>query len=104
MIKIIKTLIFTIILLISANTIAQSIVIQDYTIVYNELAHKYSNIRLSILDSNKDTLATVKNADVCIKRIEEYCDCIINDNIKYQFYMLSRETYDVKQIFNINKK
>ena len=96
----IKTLIFAILLLISANTIAQSIVIQDYTIVYNELAHKYSNLRLSILNSNNDTLATAKNAEVCIKRVEEYCDCLINDNIKYQFYILSRETHDVKQIFD----
>ena len=96
----IKRLIFTILILISANTIGQSIVIQDYTIVYNELAHKYSNLRLSILNNNSDTLATVKNAEVCIKKVEEYCDCLINDNIKYQFYILSRETYDVRQIFN----
>ena len=90
--------IFIITLILSVNVIAQSITIQDYKVVYDNNTEK-----LTILNINNDTLTIVRNAELCIRKVEEYCDCNINDNIKYQFYILNRERYDTNIIFNNNK-
>ena len=97
----IKLSIFIITLILSVNVIAQSITIQDYKVIYNP--YNNSTDKLTILNINNDTLTTVRNAEICIKKVEEYCDCSINDNIKYLFYLLNRERYDTSLIFNNNK-
>ena len=44
---------------------------------------KARRVSFSILENGKDIM-TVKNAEYCIAKIEELCDCCISDSLKYQ--------------------
>lgn len=76
-----KTILF--LLLLSTGLFAQSVNIDKYTVVYSKVDNKHTTFNLSILENGKDIMS-VKNAEYCIAKIEELCDCCISDNLKYQ--------------------